>query len=247
MKKVLLIGFFLLVLSACNLPASTRADETPLTQTPLTTPGTAATSQAIAPTETIVPSPTPEPFPLFFTDEFDTESSYWEFLQTGGASAPTTTVQNGTLRIDLSSPDTWLIGIHNANTYENVFVHTTATVSPTGAVGLICRYSEDGWYEFDAASDGNYSLLLGQWLSEGVVKYVPIVTDVSNKLTETTTNEVGIFCQDNFVQLYVNDTMINRVEVTNYGLAEGHIGISAASLKDAATSVIFEKIQSSAE
>lgn len=239
MKKLIFIGI-LLLLSACNLPATA---DSPSTQAPLTTPETADTTQAVLPTETIAPTATPEPFPQFFTDQFDSESPYWEFMQAGGLSAVTPTFSNGTLRLDIPATDTWMIGIHSANNYENVFVRATTSVSPTGSAGLICRYSEDGWYEFNVATDGAYSLLLGQWLSDGVVKYIPVINDVSNKLTELTNTEIGMFCQDNFIQLYVNSTMINRAEVTNYGLAEGKIGISAASFTEAPNSVLFDQVQ----
>ena len=238
MKKLTFIGL-LLLLSACNLPKT----ESSTTQTPLTTPETVDTAPAILPTETILPTSTPEPFPQFFTEQFDSESPYWEFLQTGGASLVAPTFSNGLLRIDLSTTDTWMIGIHDANTYENVFVRATTSVSPTGSAGLICRYSEDGWYEFNIATDGAYSLLLGQWLSDGVVKYIPIVNDVSNKLAELTNTQIGMFCQDNFVQMYANETMISRVEVTNYGLTEGKVGISAASFTEAPASVLFDQVQ----
>ncbi|HNF95522.1 MAG TPA: hypothetical protein PLQ75_12780, partial [Anaerolineales bacterium] len=59
--------------------------------------------------------------------------------------------------------------------------------------------------------------------------------------------ELGMFCQDNYVQLFVNDVMIRRVEVTNYGLEEGGVGITFASLKESPASVIFEWVKISSE
>ena len=37
--------------------------------------------------------------------------------------------------------------------------------------------------------------------------------------------------------------MINRAEVTNYGLTEGKIGISAASFIEAPNFVLFDQVQ----
>ena len=232
MKKLYIIGL-LLFISACNLPVPTQEVETPPTQPPPATP------EVVEPTQAEL---TPEPLPLYFTDEFDTTSTYWEFLQAGGMIPPVTAFQGGTLRIDMTSPDTWLIGIHNANTYSNVFVRATTSVSPAGSTGLICRYSEDGWYEFNIAHDGTYNLLLGQWLSPGVAKYIPIINDLSNKLTGGAPNEIGLFCEDNFLQLYANGTLIRRVEVTNFGLTNGKIGITASSFSEVPMSGMFEKI-----
>lgn len=234
MKKLFFfIG--LLLTSACNLPVPTPTIEPSLTQPPLPSPVSVAETQTVPATF--------EPLPLEFTEEFDAVSSYWEFLQTGGTSTPVTSFQGGSLHIDISSPDTWLVGIHNANSYSTVFVRAQTAATPTGSIGLICRYSEDGWYEFNVSNDGTYSLLLGQWLSPGIVKYSPIINDLSNKLTGTSTSEIGLFCEDNFLQLYAGNTMIRRVEVTNYGLTEGKVGITAASFAEFPMSAIFEWVQ----
>ena len=240
MKKSFFIGFLLLTISACNLPNPSETIESPLS-----TSEAAETTPTILPTE--APSPTPKPPPLYFTDEFDTTSTYWEFLQASGTAAPNTSFQSGNLRIDITTPDTWFVGIHNGNSYSNVFVRAKTSADPTGSIGLICRYSEDGWFEFNVANDGTYSVLLGQWLSQGVVKYAPVISDLSNKITGETTNEIGLFCEDNFLQLYANGTMIRRVEVTNYELTEGKVGISASSFADIPMSATFEWVQVSKE
>ena len=233
MKKLFFIGCLLLTV-ACNLPNSTPAADSPLTATLPSSPVTVTETQTVPVTL--------EPLPRYFTEEFDAASSsyYWEFLQAGGTTTPLPLFQNGSLQINISSPDTWLVGIHNANSYSNVFVRAKSSITPTGSAGLICRYSEDGWYEFNVSNDGTYSVLLGQWLSQDVVKYAPIINDLSNKLTEVTASEIGLFCEDNFLQLYVNGTMIRRVEVTNYGLTEGKIGITASSFMEIPVTAIFE-------
>ena len=152
------------------------------------------------------------------------------------------------LNIDISSPDTWMIGIHNVNTYSNIFVRAKISVNPTGSLGLICRYDESSWFEFNVASDGTYNLLLGQWLAEGIAKYIPLTSDASNQLNSPNLNyEIGLACQDNFLLLYVNETLLRRIDVTNYGLTEGKIGITASSLKESPTTSLFEWVQVSEE
>lgn len=237
MKKLFFIGCLLLT-AACNLGVPAPTSDSP---TLPSSPTAVIETQTVSNTETV--SSTPKPPPLYFTEEFDATSPYWEFLQAGGTAVPLSSFQNGSLRFDISSPETWVIGIHTANSYSNVFVRAKTSASPTGSTGLICRYSEDGWYEFNVSNNGTYSLLLGQWLSPEVAKYIPVIHDLSNKLTNISTSEIGLFCEDNFLQLYVNNTMIRRVEVTNYGLAEGKVGISASSFAEVPMSAIFEWIQ----
>lgn len=211
------------------------------TQAPLPTPLPATSTPTLIPTDAA--SPTPAPPPLYFTDEFDTISGYWEFLQSGGINAPTPAFENGLLRITIPSADTWSIGIHNARTYSSVFVRAKVSFDPSGSVGLICRYDEeDGWFEYNLASDGTYSILLGQWLAEGIAQYKPIVTDEDSRFFDTAslTGEIGLFCEDNFLRLYVNDTLIRNLDVTNYGLTKGKVGVTAASFAEAPMNAVFE-------
>lgn len=237
MKKIFLIGCLLLTV-ACNLPVSTPTADPASAETPPSPPTPDAATQSQSITETAVPAV--EAPPLYFTDEFDAVTPFWEFHQTGGAQLPAPSLQNGALRIDIGSPDTWLIGIHNVHSYSSVFIRAKASISTSGSVGLICRYSEDGWFEFNVSSDGSYSVLLGQWLSSEVVKYLPVINDTSNQLTGGLPGEIGLFCEDNFLRLYADDTMIRRVEVTNYGLEEGNIGITASSFAEVPTIALFE-------
>ncbi|MDL1942025.1 hypothetical protein FBQ99_06720 [Chloroflexi bacterium CFX2] len=240
MKRILYVGFLLLT-SACTMGTPPPAAEPAPTQAPLPTPLPATSTPTLIPTETA--SPTPAPPPLFFTEEFDAPSPYWEFLQAGGLVPPTPAVENGFLRIAIPTADTWGVGVYNAHAYSNVFVRAKISFSPSGSAGLICRYDgEDGWFEYNLASDGTYSVLLGQWLAEGIAQYQPIVTDEDSRFFDTgsLTGEIGLFCEDGFLRLYVNDTLIRNLDVANYGLTQGGIGVTAASFAEAPMNAVFE-------
>lgn len=239
MKKIFIIGFSILI-TACNLGTQPPTAESIATQTPQPTPTVVSATETLVFTPTSLP-PTPEPPPLYFTDEFTSDSAYWKFSQTGGLSLPTTSFVNDTLQINISSPDTWMIGIHNAHTYNNVFIKTKANITSTGSFGLICRYNENGWYEFNVYSDGTYNLLYGKQLTEGVAKYIPLSTEFSGHITPS--SEIGLHCQDNTLLLYVNNNLVKRVDVTNYGLGEGNIGITASSVTESPVEINFEWLQ----
>ncbi len=242
-KYILLIGFLALTV-ACNIGSPTPDTEsTPTTALqPALVPATTTPTFASPPTNTPIP-------PRYFTDEFDTASIFWEFLQTGGSGSPQTTFESGALRIDTPSADTWLIGIHNANSYSNVFVRAKISASSTGSIGLICRYDESkGWFEFNIDNKGVYSVLLGQWLAPGIAKYIPVASDVGNQLQVGNVNaEIGLSCEENILSLYANETLIRRLDVANYGLTEGNIGIAAASYREAPMSAFFEWVKVSEE
>lgn len=240
MKKYLLLIGFLTLTVACNIGNSAPEVEsmptTALLPTPV--PATATPTFASPPTKTPIPS-------RYFTDEFDTASPLWEFLQTGGTGSPLTTFESGALRINIPAVDTWYLGVHNAYTYSNIVVRAKISANTSGSMGLICRYDESkGWLEFNVDSSGTYSLLLGQWLAPGIAKYIPIISDVSKHLQAGNLNsEIGLFCEENIISLYVNETLLRRLDVTNYGLTEGNIGIAAASYQDAPMSALFEWVK----
>ncbi len=226
----------MLLLTACQGAASSQTVEaSPPALIPSLNPAT----------PTPAPTATSFPTPLYFTDEFDIVSPYWEMFQTGGTAIPLAAIENGSMRIALSAADTWSIGIYNANTYPNVFIRAQASVTPTGSIGVICRYDEaTGWFEFNLGSDGTTSLLYGQWLATGIAKYKPINTESATHVSPAGQgNMIGLFCEDNFLHLYVNDTLILNVDVTNYGLTEGNIGITASSFAEAPMSASFEWVK----
>ncbi len=240
MKKYILLIGFLALTAACTLGIPAPQTESVSTATLLPSPVPATT------TPTFIPPPTNTPVPeLYFTDGFDAASPFWQFLQAGGLDSPQAVFESGALHINIPAADTWYLGVHNAHIYANVVVRAKVSASAAGSVGLICRYDESkGWFEFNIDSSGTYTLLLGQWLAPGIAKYIPVISDVSKQLQEGNVNaEIGLFCEDNLISMYVNDTLLRRMDVTNYGLTEGNIGIAAAAYRDAPMSVLFEWVK----
>lgn len=241
MKKMILLFGLLILTAACQSAASTPiSDSTPtITLQPTSVPATTTS------TPSATPAPTDTPPPLYFTEEFETASAFWEFIQTGGTTSPATAFENGALRIDFSAPDTWYLGIHNAYTYSNILITAKSSAAPTGSIGLICRYEESkGWFEFNVASEGTYSVLFGQWLAPGIAQYTPIASGPAAQLEAGKLDyEIGLSCQDNSLLMYVNGTLLRRLEVERFELTEGNIGITASSFKEIPMTAFFEWIK----
>ena len=222
----------MIFLTACTspTPVPTQA-ELPSPSTPTLTPPPTATA-----TMTFTPAPTftSTPVPLFFTEEFITDLGAWTSFQTGGSEAPTVNLENDLLRIDFSSPNNWFYAIHNAHEYSGVSVSAKFSGTPTGSLGVICDYSDTkGWYEFNLASDGTYSVLFGQLLAQGVAQYLPIATETSEYLQPGNLNyEIGLTCQENTLLLFINGKLFRTLDVTRYGLTEGKVGITASSFDE---------------
>jgi hypothetical protein len=234
MKKILLLGF--LLLTACQS----------VTLEPSPTPG--ATTTRISPTPVpatvtpnIVPSPTvtatPLPPPRYFIEEFDSALIYWSTLFSSGDTSRIDILnENSGLTFELYSSNAWVYAIYGAFEYESVHIETqiASLGSDVNAMGLICHYSEqNGWYEFNISSDGMYNVLHGQWLAEGVARYTPIANDVSEYIElGNATNEMGLDCYEDIIQLYINGKLFRKLIVAHIGLNGGKVGLAMASFDE---------------
>ena len=239
MKKYLLIGFLLLT-SACQPATQTLAPSFFPTSTLLPSPMPATLIPR--PSPTLEPSPTS--FPRLFTNEFDSSLTGWAILQAGNDAVPNIKIEKGSIILQMDSPYTWLYALYGAQDYSNVHVDTQFTnraLTPASA-GLICRYSEEkGWFEFNVSADGTYNVLFGRWLSVGITEYLPITDGTSKEILPTgTTQTIGLTCADTTLWLYVNDTLLRKVDVSNYELGEGKIGITASSYENTPIVVGFD-------
>lgn len=250
MKKMLLIGLFLL--TSCLSP--TGGDQ-PATPEPTSTPAVTATRLIPTPlpataTETSKPPSTftPEPPPRFFTEEFDSAPLQWSTLYASGdASQVETLDQDGKLTFELYTSNAWLYAIYGAHEYETVHIEANveSTGSSTNYMGLICSYTEqDGWFEFNISSDGSYNILYGQWLGVGVASYIPIADGGSEYInTGNAANEMGLVCQVDTLQLYINGKLFRNIDVSRFELNGGKVGLAVASFQEVPVILGFDWVK----
>ncbi len=246
MKKLFLFIGCLALTSACQSATPTlQAESTPTaTSTP---PPTATVTQTFTPAPTL----TSTPVPLFFTDDFNGDMGAWVSFQTGGTESPDVKLENDFLRIDFSTPDTWYYAIHNAHDYPAVFVSAKFSGTPTGSLGVICNYDESkGWFEFNVASDGTYTILFGQWLADGIAQYTPIANETSEYLKDGKLEyEIGLTCQENLLLPHINGKLFRKVDVTRFALTGGRVGVNASSFGETPMIATFDwfKVEEPAE
>jgi len=230
------ILLLLFAASACQAPASTPPVTEALMPSPLPSSTSVPSASALPPTATATPAPAARSF----TEEFDGGIPYWIFLQAAaGSEALDAEATGGSLRLTLSAPNQWAYAVYDAYAYADVRVDARVEFGAggQGAAGLICRYDPAaGWYEFNIHADRTYTLLLGQWLAEGVARYTPLVIASSEEIGPTV-NEIGLGCQGDILTPYINGVQIRRRQETLHVLHEGKIGISAASLESAPLSI----------
>lgn len=242
MKKILL--GCLLFLTACQ-PAAASTPVAPLfpTATFSPTPMPVTVTPAFTPTLEF----TATPFPRLFTDEFDGSLAGWTILQAGSDAAPNVRTENSKLILQMDSPYTWAYALYGAQDYQDIRVEAQFAnqAGSPASIGLICRYSEtEGWLEYNVSTDGTYNVLRGKWLASGIADYLPIVNGSSSAIQPSgAVQQIGLICSGTTLSFSIDQNVIRTIDISRYKLAEGKVGIAAASFENAPVIAAFDWVK----
>jgi S1-C subfamily serine protease len=165
----------------------------------------------------------------FFTDTFDTNdlSNYSYFLMKGDESRFKLGVDGGYLVFDLQGTNLWTYVTYDPFTYTDVRIDIVADNRGrnNNNVSLVCRYSKDGWYEFNIANSGIYDIY---YVADG--NYYPIKNGGSTLIKQGKgVNEYTAICSGTNLTLGINGTEVTTVSETKYNLREGQVGFGVSS------------------
>lgn len=165
----------------------------------------------------------------YYQSDFDNPLSDWVyFLTQGQESGFTANLDQSKLRIDIQDPNTWLYFYLDPLDVSDVRLDTK--VENLGRnnnnVSLVCRQSDAGWYEFNVANNGEYTIFrYDPALSE---PYIALFTGGSTAIkTGKGTNEITAICQGNELTLGINGVEVRTVRDNN--LKTGKVGFSVSS------------------
>lgn len=188
------------------------------------------------------PSPIPPtdvpPASPFFKEEFDRDvlSDWTNFITLGDSksnkSKAKVSIENGKLIFSMEDNQLYSYLIYDKQSYDDVSIEVSATNrgKNNNNVSLICRYSDDGWYEFNIASNGLFNILA--YDAKGIVHkgYNALVTDGSNaiKMGKETNVYIAV-CSGRTLNLYINGEESASFTDNKYGFTDGKVGISVSS------------------
>jgi hypothetical protein len=232
------VFFALLVLAvglACSINVGTTATSAPPTQAqqpqqPQQQPTNPPPPTAV-PQPTVVPPTATEETPAFFTEEFISDSlpNWTYFLMSGDENKMSITTGGDVLSFDLEGENVWVYLMYDPYIYEDVRIDARAENlgKNNNNVSLICRYGEDGWYEFNIANNGLYWILAYDNVDQS---YYTIYNGGSTLIKMgKDTNEYTIFCVDHTLALYINGTEVKTIEDNKYNFKEGQVGLGVSS------------------
>jgi hypothetical protein len=195
------------------------------------------------PPPTLEPQPTQPPVPQaqqYFTEEFDTNDN-WSYIVIDGSRSEIIDddppgmelyTEDSRLTFDLDAENIWVYVLYDPFEYEDV--RLDARVINRGAnnnnVSLICRYTDDGWYEFNIANNGLYWIFAASVDSDGRVDYGLVYNGGSNDIKAgKETNEYTAICEGRTLSLFINGKEARTVTDNRYALNSGQVGVSVSS------------------
>lgn len=166
-------------------------------------------------------------------------------LASSDPSGMSLSTSNGNLVFDIESKGIWVYVTYNAQTFEDARVEVVADNRGvnSNSVSLICRYSDEGWYEFNVANSGLYNILYGQITQDQKFSYVKLADGGSNRIKQgKDVNTYTIICNKRALSLYINGFEVRRYDDNKYVLRDGKVGVGVSSFKDLPVKVEVQSI-----
>jgi len=179
-------------------------------------------------------TPVPTPIPPqgsqpYYTEEFDKVPDNWSYeILKGNENKTDITVGKGVMTFDINDYDTYAYVFYDDWTYEDVYLEASAKNRGynNNMITLVCRYSEEGFYEVNIKNDGLYYM----YVYTPSYGYKRLYNGGSRQIkTGQQSNVFAMTCIGDEISLYVNGTLERSVTDTYHQLPEGQIGVGVSS------------------
>jgi S1-C subfamily serine protease len=188
-----------------------------------------SSSGSTAPGVTYNPNAT-DPGDLYYATTFDSPLDDWNwFLNFGKEQNFSSKVADGKFRTEINARETYVYYIYNDLIFTDVQIEVTSENfgANTNWAGIVCRYSDDGWYEVNILSTGEFGVFRFDTVKK---KYVTMYTGGSTLInTGKDTNKFTVVCAGDQITVGINGTKVKTVSMktSGYGpLKDGKIGLT---------------------
>lgn len=229
---------------ACSFGGGGSSPAQPQQQEPAQPPVLPAEPTAQPPTEaqpTAIPATEATAVQQFFTEEFDQDPGWDYFLTFGNEDKITLEFNNGLMIFDLEDTDIYAYYMYEGDEYRDVRIDIRAENrgKNNNNVSLVCRYSDQGWYEFSTEGGGLWYLYAVTFNDANEAVYNIISNGGAQPLKQgKEVNEYGMVCNGNEIILIINGKDLKKVTENNYSFRDGLVGFNISSLN--VTPIILE-------
>ncbi len=177
---------------------------------------------------------------VYFYTDFDTGVDDWSYFLTNGTEDGfLAEADSSRLKVEINARDTWVYFIYEPYDYSDVRIDTIAENlgMNNNNVSLICRESDLGWYEFNIANNGEYTILWFDDLNRH--DYVRLFSGGSTLINMgRDVNEYTAICQGESLTLGINGVEVRTIKDRN--LKSGRVGLSVSSFNVTPIKVEFD-------
>jgi hypothetical protein len=237
----------LIVSLACRFGASPTSTEAPANEEPpvvASSEPVQTEEPTLAATEPPVEQTTAQDF---FTEEFDGDISNWTYFTSkndvnADDSGVEPVAENGFLILDLAKFLNVYV-MYDPYTYTNVRLDVRVENRGTNNnnINLVCRYSEEGWYEVAIANNGLFDIYA---FNAAKGSYTRLANGGSNKIKAgKEVNEYTFICNERNLILEVNGVETNSYTDNQFVFREGQVGIGLSSFRDLPVKVEFDWVK----
>lgn len=165
-----------------------------------------------------------------FTDQFEGNLDRWEIQ--GDASQLKLPPENGKLHFQLSKNGDQVPFIdltYKDSLYSDVQMDLVVinNGNDSNGIDLICRYGENGWYEFDVSSNGSYGIYA---YDAKVGEYVTLASGSSPAIMPgLVQNTYTAKCKGNELTLLANGKAVTTISETKFNFSSGSIDFGVFS------------------
>jgi hypothetical protein len=182
---------------------------------------------------------------IYYEETFENDiSQTWEyFLTSGNESALEQYLEDGKLVVEIDQEDTYTYFLFKDWTFTDPRLDVKAINRGvnTNFVGLVCRYSDQGWYEVDVLSSGVYYF----YYVDEDYNYTALWNGGSRLVkTGNATNDYTLICSGNTLTLGINGTEVKTLQLTGGTypvLTDGQVGLTVSSTNSTPVIVEFEE------
>jgi len=126
-------------------------------------------------------------------------------------------------------PTVWAYLVNQAFSYTDVQLATTVTDVTNNntnyhSVSLVCRFNDNGQYEFEITNSGTYTIYVVDFNANEVFHSLAS-GELPTMRPGSAENTYKVICKGDLLALYVNDGLVDSVRDSTFQNTEGSIGI----------------------
>lgn len=171
----------------------------------------------------------------YFTEEFDQDPGWNYFLTSGEDKTDFIKIEFKDSLMIFDFEETGIFAYYMVPDYSYEDVRIDIRAENRGKnnnnVSLICRYTDDGWYEFSTEGGGLWYLYAVTKNEEDKAVYKRIDNGGASSLKQgKEVNEYGMLCEGDEITLFVNGKELKTRVEDDYSFRDGQVGFNISSL-----------------